>query len=396
MSFVDAPFTSNKITPSMKDFKHDLTTIGYTSIFVNMPNMPLSPPDAVVTPPPVPSHSVVPAPKRGLKSFRSLTALKPGRRTRGSRSPSSPLDSPHRVPTKVAALNIRKKPTPKYKLMRPAPLATDLAIAQLLGGGSMDELAQDFTRRQAKSAGAPKEDGLLVGVCDVYRDAAGNIWMDREEMQEHEYLLADDAKSTPSDWEQFVMDVARRESLTTQDSDLHPRYAMRTETDAPDDLAAFTRPNDRELRKPGMTVLALPSRSRRAAKHLRKPEFLLNVFPVPLPPGAGGPSPRIVAFRAGSECKGRHRPAPLKLIPPGPASKLAVNPDEARRDFIADSFAPHPRSSSLPAGPAFNSHLVAQPVSITSIASHKLGSRSPFGNLRDMIQSMGNKIAGPA
>ena len=393
MSFVDAPFTS-KITPSLKDFKHDLTAIGYTSIFVNVPNMPVSPPNLIPTTP-VPVPPTMHVPKRGLKSFRSLSSLKSTRRTRAL-APTSPLESTHHAQAKVAGLSLKRKPTPKYKQMRPAPLATDLAIAQLMGGGSMEELARDFSRKHAKHRGARKENGLLVGVGDVYRDGKGNMWLDREEMQEHQHLLAEDPKSSPSEWEQFVMDVDRRESLASQDSDLHPRFAMKTETDLPDDLAAFTRPSDHELHKPAMAVLAIPSRSRRAAKHLRKPEFLLNVFPVPLSSGAGGSSPGIAEFRAEMQNKARHRPAPLKLAPPAPASKLAVNPDEARRDFIQNSFAPPPRTKESAAEPASNLELVAQPVTIAPISGSKLGGRSPFGNLKDMIQTMGSKMTGAA
>ena len=377
------------ITPCVKDFKHDLTTVGYTSVFVHFPETPLSatiplyPTGAEKTRPP-PSFNRIPSvpaspsspvrPVRSLKHFRSLSALKTGRRARSKssavRAPPSPaMKSPVRTTSKAAraqasaAISASKKS--KYAKFRPPPLATELALAQLADGGSIEDHIRRFAEAQAKADGAKEvtRDGRLVGVADVYRDGMGGVWRDQDEEWEYAHLLGgdDDWCGSEESWVRFGSpagkprksslvpsvtpsenDDPRRGSVSSQDSDLDPRYAMHAE-DTRDDLAAFgSALAPACARRPGMSVLAIPARARRTAKHLRKPEFLLNAFPVP--EGVVAPS-MSVPTHIGKAPKQRRRPAPLKLTPPSPAFKCPTNPldaEQVRDDFLAGSFAPAP------------------------------------------------------
>ncbi|EKM49533.1 uncharacterized protein PHACADRAFT_265071 [Phanerochaete carnosa HHB-10118-sp] len=346
------------ITPSADDFKdHDFAALGYTSVFVRFPGTPVTP---ELRRSAASSLPVSPA-KRGLKQSKSLTSLKPAKRSR-SRAPPSPPFNPSRTSAEfkrsraLSNAAIAKSKKSKYAKLRPAPLANSLALAQFLDGGSMEHHIKHYAYNQAKTAGAVKVDGQLVGVGDIWRDEAGGVWRDQDEEWEFAHLLGDIDDTV--DWVSFgspkpAMGEERRGSLSTQDSDLSPRYAMHTDTDVHDDLAAFGQVllSPAPI-KPGMSVLAIPARNRRAAKHLRKPEFLLNAFPVPSSPT--GPhaqhSPRPAAHHTGGvrpKGKARRRPAPLKLVPQSPARKLATNSeadaDQLREEFLMDSFRPRPR-----------------------------------------------------
>ncbi|KAI0766158.1 hypothetical protein BD413DRAFT_717911 [Trametes elegans] len=403
LSFADTPSTASRlvITPSVRDFKPDLTAVGYTSVFVHFPETPLS--ATVFTsgtrptsraPPRSPSSPAKPA--KGLKSFRSLSALRTARRVRSKsttmRGPPSPaLAGSRRSPTQAkasraqasAAVSASKKS--KYAKFRPPPLATELALAQLADGGSIEDHIRRFAEAQAKAAGATEmtRDGRLVGVSDVYRDGVGGVWRDQDEEWEYAHLLGGDEEYCVSEdsWVRFgspnrprkasVIVSAegdseiRRGSVSSQDSDLDPRYAMRAE-DERDDLATFgSSLAPACARRPGMSVLAIPARTRRTAKHLRKPEFLLDAFPVP-----EGASPAHATSHALSaaqakerqaSAKQRKRPAPLTLTPPSPAFKCPTNPamdaERVRDDFLSSSFAPAPaqhprRAHQVPAMPS--------------------------------------------
>ncbi|KAF7792622.1 hypothetical protein EIP86_003719 [Pleurotus ostreatoroseus] len=412
LNFIDTPTTANRITPSIQDFKPDLTAVGYTSIFVNIPNTPFTPPEYSQAPPP-PSPKVVPSSpikgaQRVIKRFQSLSTLRSAKRARAKAPPSPPIKNAH---SPIAATQSRPQPTgavkgkkAKVAKLRPAPLANDFALAQLIDGGSIEDHAREFARAHAKAAGAKEEDGQLVGVGDLWRDGEGGVWMDCDEAWEYAHLLG--KESPQSDWVCFedggkATSEERPQSLSTLDSDLSPRYAMQAEFDARDDLAAFTRASDRELRKPGMSVLTIPSRSRRSAKHLRKPEFLLNVFPVPLSPKGTGPlmSPRIAAFRTATlKTKIHRRPAPLKLLPPAPASKFPTNPDldQNRRDFLEDSFVP--TAMTLSASKAQTVGLRGQPEAHCYHDQKALSHNTPRSSATNMrsVRVIGSKKGGVA
>ncbi|KAI0074014.1 hypothetical protein K474DRAFT_1774292 [Panus rudis PR-1116 ss-1] len=383
LTFSDTPTSASRLaaTPSGKDFAaEDLALVGYTSVFVRIPTTPMSAGGprrrSPQIPPPIPASPVKPSAKT-LKHFRSLNALKPTRRA-VSRSAATPPTPPANTDVKkahaVASAAVAKTKKSKYAKHRPPPLATELALAQLMDGGKMDEHITRYAEAQAKAAGAVKVDGQLVGVGDVWRDGEGGIWRDQDEEWEYAHLLGgeEDFCIGEVQWVQFgsnkgspLIEV-RRESTSTRDSDLSMRFAMNAESDSRDDLAVFGGAlSPVERTKPGMSVLAIPARNRRAAKHLRKPEFLLNSFPVipvsptsPLSPPGLPKTPTSPRFGAGagravmqSRTKARRRPAPLKLLPPSPNAACPTNPadpETMRQDFLEESFAPSPVSKPAP------------------------------------------------
>ncbi|KAH8104635.1 hypothetical protein BXZ70DRAFT_601558 [Cristinia sonorae] len=383
LNISDTPTTPSKlvITPSMKDFSpSDFAKMGYTSFLVQLPSTPQAPSP----------HAK--EPKRTLKHFRSLSALKPSRRAR---------TEPVATTTEKKSSDVTAIKKSKYAKYRPAPLTNDLALAQLMDGGRMDDHASRFVRTEAKAAGAVKVDGQLVGVGGVWKDGEGGIWRDRDEELEYAHLLGGRGSYlSDGQWVKFGSEAGshalsplvdeRRRSLSTQDSDLSPRYAMKAEADTHDDLDVFGGAIAHTIRvKPGLSVLAIPSRSRRTAKHLRKPEFLLDVFPIPSSPTRVPKSPASPRFAAKPTVtmpsKARKRPAPLKLIPPSPAFKCPTNPadsDTVRRDFLDDSFVPTPIEKSprhvVPARAA------TVPVKATATKSIQL-------NMKGILKVMGGK-----
>ncbi|THH27315.1 hypothetical protein EUX98_g6877 [Antrodiella citrinella] len=394
LNIQDTPTTASRvaITPSMKDFSpSDFTSMGYTSVFVNLPHTPQLPKE----------------PKRGLKHFRSLTSLKPTRRTRTEPIPPVPSSPLHKKSSaSLDPVAVAKSKKSKYSKYHPAPLNNDLALAQLLEGGKIDDHVSRFTKADAKAAGAVKVNGQLVGVGSVWRDGEGGIWRDKDEELEYAHLLSGRGSCfSDGHWIQFgsdgsavsPLDGMRRGSLSTEDSDLSPRYAMKTETDTPDDLVAFGGALAHTVRvKPGMSVLAIPSRSRRTAKHLRKPEFLLDIFPVPHTPTRAPKSPASPRFAAGSTVamppkgKARRRPAPLKLTPPSPAFKCPTNPSDfeiARRGFLDDSFAPTPIAKSPRHVVPARSHTAPVNVSVVTKPS------TLHLNVKGILKAMGGRKA---
>lgn len=266
---------------------------------------------------------------------------------------------------KAAALSaaVVKRKKAKYAALRPPPLANELALMQLVDGGSMESNIKRIMEAQAR-AGA-------TGVADVYRDGEGGIWWDQEEELEYAHLLAsgeDGATHGVGDleWVTFGGDILpsgnlaaddeRRGSVSIQDSDLDPHYIVQpTDHLDTDDLAVFgSALAPFTTRKPAMSVLAIPSRPLRAAKHLHKPDFLLNVaFTM------DSTSPKSSKFSASTfasrvaKAKGnaRRRPTPLTLSPPSPTlkrpSNSPVDAERIRRDFLESSFEP-----AVPATPA--------------------------------------------
>lgn len=408
------PASRFTLTPSAGDFPTDLAALGYTSVFVRFPGTPVSPDQCGATyktSSPTLPRSPAKDTRRGLKHFKSLTSLKTARRAR-SRAPPSPPFSPVKASAEARrsrALSnaaVAKTKKSKYAKLRPAPLNNDLALAQFMDGGHLEDHVKRYAELQAKAAGAVKVDGQLVGVGDVWRDGEGGIWRDQDEEWEYAHLLGGDEDFCEGEvqWVPFssptLHEDAHRASLSTQDSDLSARYAMHAETDAHDDLAVFggaLLPTT--LIKPGMSVLAIPARSRRAAKHLRKPEFLLDVFPVPRsPPAPGTRSPRIAAFHAGAarpKGKARRRPAPLTLVPQSPARQRPTNPDadadaaQVRHEFLLDSFRPRPRARAARQVPALPADCARVPVA--SSPRGPAPAKPSIMNMRGFFRVMGSK-----
>lgn len=298
-----------------------------------------------------------------------------------------------------AAVTASKKS--KYAKFRPPPLATELALAQLADGGSIEDHIRRFAEAQAKVGGASEltRDGRLVGVADVWRDGAGGVWRDQDEEWEYAHLLGGDEAwgGSEESWVRFGSptksrksslipsenDDPRRGSVSSQDSDLDPRYAMRAE-DERDDLAAFgSALAPTCARRPGMSVLAIPARTRRTAKHLRKPAFLLDAFPVP----EGAVAPTVASAPAKPAQKQRKRPAPLTLTPPSPAFKCPTNPldtERVRDDFVAASFAPAPaRNNNAPV-----QSMPLSPRDCAAVSSKKTGAKL---GMRSLFRAMGSK-----
>ncbi|KAF9233845.1 hypothetical protein BU15DRAFT_66217 [Melanogaster broomeanus] len=363
LNIAPTPTTAYGTTPSVRDFKADLTTVGYTSVFLQLPNTPISAtvslavkprsPEAGknITVPPVPSPTCKP---RGFTRFRSLSVLRSRGRSK-STGPSSPTKMKAKAAASSAAIVKRKKA--KYAL-RPAPLANELALMQFADGGSMNDNIRRVMEAQAKAAGGN-------GVADVYRDGEGGVWWDQEEEWEYAHLLAEGERGNAHgtgdlQWVTFGGDSSpsvprdegdeRRGSVSTQDSDLDPRYIVQPADQLDtDDLIMFgSALAPLATRKPAMSVLALPARPRRAAKHLRKPDFLVDAAFGRIPGSPKSPKFATSTFAGASASKpkgqARRRPAPLKLSPPSPALKRPTNSpaytDKVRKDFFDTSFEP--------------------------------------------------------
>ncbi|PCH44523.1 hypothetical protein WOLCODRAFT_123713 [Wolfiporia cocos MD-104 SS10] len=430
-SFFQAQTSAKRITPSIKDFKHDLTAVGYASIFVYFPTTPSPAPDSHFDRrPTIPAPPIIPVPKtsekstkRGLKHFRSLSALKSRIQSKStempSRAPSRPRVQPFPavpVPTHSRSSSrdeVSKSKKSKYAKYRPPPLVTELALAQLADGGKVDEHMKRFAEAQARAGGAKMVNGKLVGVDGMWHDGEGGVWRDQDEEWEYAHLLGEEENYGAGEaaWERFGSEGSivivngeeeRRESVSSQDSDLDPRYAMQAEAER-DDLAVFgSAVIPSAMRKPGMSVLALPSRSRREAPHLRKPEFLLDVFPVPdaSPAQADGASNGQVdssSSRARPTGKERRRPTPLALIPPTAGAVCPTNPlDDVRRDFIENSFAPAPapdhvpakHHNSRPADAGVPAHISSRSEAARKVA---LNNGKSSLNVRNLFKVMGGK-----
>ena len=266
----------------------------------------------------------------------------------------------------AASAAVVKRKKAKYA-MRPPPLVNELALMQLVDGGSMDDNIKRVMEAQAKVAGS-------VGLADVYRDGDGGIWWDQDEEWEYAHLLSDGDESRPHatgdlQWVTFggnmshsvagVPEEERRGSVSTQDSDLDPKYIVQpTDLLDGDDLALLGSATvPLATQKPATSVLSIPSRPRRAAKHLRKPALLVDVAFSRLYTSPKSPkSPTSAGASAGMpnpKGKARRRPAPLKLSPPSPGFKRPTNSpidaDKIRKDFIEASFEP---AVSVPVTPA--------------------------------------------
>ena len=312
---------------------------------------------------------------------------------------------------KAAAVSaaIVKRKKAKYA-MRPPPLANELALMQFADGGSMDDNIKRIIEAQTKATGA-------VGLADVYRDGEGGIWLDQDEEWEYTHLLAEGDESRPRaagdlQWVTFGSNTLpstacipgdeRRDSVSTQDSDLDPKYIVQS-GDLLDggDLALFgSAIVPLVTLKPSMSVLSLPSRPRRAAKHLRKPDFLVDVafsrlhaspkspkFPISPDAGVGMKKPKG---------KARRRPAPLKLSPPSPAFKRPTNspidPEKLRQDFIEASF--KPMAVSAPVTPTTPATVVSMstPVDVrTRLVGSSRAINVPWRTVNDGLTSLGMK-----
>ncbi|TFY78543.1 hypothetical protein EWM64_g5469 [Hericium alpestre] len=383
LSLIDTPSAA---TPSIKDYQPDLHALGYTCSIVPLPSTPQSAVPKLASPPKkkvpkeltIPGASVSPAktsPKKGaLNRLRSRLHSK-SQPPSPSRSPSGTkmhMTKAHTKPASksatkrrrsrsraslspgVTAFAIARRKKEKYASYRfdAVPLQNELALMQFIDGGDQEQNIRRLMACQAKAAG----DKSVVG--DVYRDGRGGVWWDEHEEWEYAHLLGGQkawSACSPADaheWVEFTsaMEEESRHSLSTRDSDLDARYAMPApglETSA-DDLATFgdaLAPTATCI--PGMSVLAIPARSRRTAPHLRKAAFFLDTSAFTIPVSPRSPkSPFRMTSAPRPKGKARRRPAPLTLLPPQtppakcPTNSPAVDTGRARADFLGDSFAP--------------------------------------------------------
>ncbi|KAF7309497.1 hypothetical protein MIND_00320500 [Mycena indigotica] len=349
-------------TPSVKQV--DLTKLGYSSVFIHCPITPSTPSPFLqkadnydhIPVPPVPISPPPPKARKGLRHFRSLSALTRSR----SKSVSSDMPSTPKSSTRAQffAVSIAKRKKAQYKYVRPAPLANELAMMQFTDGGSLESHAKRVMAHQAKLTGPN------AGVGDVFRDGNGGMWWDEDEEWEYAHLLGGEERLEGNgEWIRFdeqekennVSSIAgeeRRGSVSTQDSDLEPRYIVQ-----PEELADYV---PLTLRRPGKSVLALPAR--RTAKHLTKPGYIVDAAF-----GAVTSPANTKTKKAGP----RRRPTPLKLV--GRPYARAPKTADGRGSFLASSFTPAPLPASTP--------LPLSPVTSTMAAKAKpstLNMRSLF------------------
>ncbi len=143
------------VTPSINDFPADLTAMGYTSVFIHFPQTPTSPPKnhhlstSLLGAPRAVSANSAKQSKRGLKHLKSLSSLKSGKRAR-SKAPPSPRAGPKSdeiISHTSQPTAVTKSKKSKYAKALPTPLANELALAQLMDGGKLD----DHVKRYCKS-----------------------------------------------------------------------------------------------------------------------------------------------------------------------------------------------------------------------------------------------------
>jgi len=170
------------------------------------------------------------------------------------------------------------------------------------------------------------------------------------------------------DWEDFTTEPChfpankeneRRDSVSSQDSDLDPKYLV---TVPEHSLSGFNAPvEDRVLAShkiggPGMSILSLPSRPRRKALHLNKADFLVDM--AAFGPRSPKSSVAIQSTKPKPKGQARRRPAPLQLahqaqnaivVVRRPGQSKTPNAlegvEKVRKEFIADSFAPIPAAA---------------------------------------------------
>jgi hypothetical protein len=330
--------------------------------------------------------------------YRSLSIFKRGRSKSVTSPRPTPPTSPRKFQTATNAKSQRaasiaaqkRKKYPKLPALLPT-LAQEAELAQLLDGGSTRVNVERVMREKAVARGATvHRDGTVEGVSVAVKDEHGVWWEDAEEREEFAHLLggADGGAgaSPPAQWVEFHSpgvspmkqdgDEERRGSVSTvssassADSELDPRYRVLPPPDSVDDLALFGFASSDSIARPGPghSILALPARPRRAAKHLRRPALLCDVS-VSLP--ASPKSPKSPS-RASARPKGRarRRPMPLTLSPPSPAGRRAANGQhvlDARDGFLGDSFDPAPKTAPLPVARA----QAEDAVTATKTISHK-------------------------
>lgn len=300
---------------------------------------------------------------------------------------------------------VEKKKREAYAAVLPPTVKQEAQMRQAMEGGSLEYNIQKVMEEKAKREGtAVKVDSaegakVVEGVEAAHRDAKGGIWWDQEEEWEFAHLLAANKGSVSArcidseGWVTFDNRKLKREAdqddftdlsslPSSKCTDLYHVRPLLILDDSPEHLVRGRTKRSSSVvgsivlpspsAKSSKILLAIPSRPTRA-KHLLQPVFLKDVVAVPPTPSSTSAfsqtsshprSPgRITRFvvrgsstsgsvrrqrsRSCSVAKKQRKPAPppLKIVPLGPATKLAVNvepEDDNRRLFLEDSFKPDP------------------------------------------------------
>jgi hypothetical protein len=217
----------------------------------------------------------------------------------------------------------------------PFSLHTDAQLAQFLGGGTLEHHAQQILRERATEYGTEAVGAVHVG-------ANGVMWQDEDEELEFAHLLGGEVLNSPGkEWVTFGeeegtdLETSRRSSLQSGGS-LDPMDVVKQETST-DSLPLF---DIFTAQQPGMSILALPARPRRAARHLRAAAFMQHADA--FQPYIASTPCTSAHFTERSE-KGRavRRPPPLDLIQPVPSyHEPSISPLSVRQNFLDESFAP--------------------------------------------------------
>ena len=299
---------------------------------------------------------------------------------------------------------VEKKKREVYAAALPATVKQEAQMRQAMEGGSLEYNIQKVMEEKAKREGTAVKVTLIEGTKVVegvetgHRDARGGIWWDQEEEWEFAHLLAankvpvsarcvgsegwitfDNLKSKNEDERDDFTDLSSLPS--SKCTDLHHIRPLLVLDNANEQLVrGQTRRRHSVVgsivlpspsTKSSNIVLAIPSRPTKT-KHLLQPSFLEGVVAVPPTPSTPSTysqassyprSPgRVTRFVVGSNFtsgparrqRSRSRsvprkqrkpaPPPLKIVPPGPVTKLAVNAEseDDRRQFLKDSFRPDP------------------------------------------------------
>ena len=306
--------------------------------------------------------------------------------------------------TEQSSSEVEKKKREVYAAALPPMVEQVARMRQAMEGGSLEYNIQKVMEEKAKRDGTAVKvsstEGTKVveGVEAVHRDAQGGIWWDQEEEWEFAHLLA--ARKVPvsarcvdsEGWITFDNLKLKKEddrddftdfsSLpSSKCTDLHYLRPLLVSDDSTEQLVRCRTKRSSSVvgsivlpspsTKTSKIILAIPSRPTRG-KHLQS-GYLKDVIAVPSTPSttsahsqvsshprSPGRVTRFVVGGSSTSGSGRRQrsrsrsvprkqrkpaPPPLKIVPLGPATKLAVNvepEDDGRRLFLEDSFRPDP------------------------------------------------------
>ena len=299
---------------------------------------------------------------------------------------------------------VEQKKRDVYGAALPPTVKQEAQMRQAMEGGSLEynirKVMEEKARRDGTGVKVDSTEGVKVveGVQTVHRDAQGGIWWDQEEEWEFAHLLAVNTVllspryPDPELWVTFDKKKEDdRDAFTDMSSlpsskctDLHHVRPLLVLDDSTEQLTycrtkrnssvvgsiILPSPSDRSSK----IILAIPSRPTKA-NHLQ-PGFLKDVVAIPPTPSSTsaysqssshprsprrvtrfviGRSPVSASVRRQRSRTGRNRqrkpvPPPLKIVPLGPATKLAVNVEpeaDSRKLFLDDSFRPDLTTNSL-------------------------------------------------